>query len=92
MFFMKKHYRNILDENVNLHEHAVKKRKNKKTVKKNLRQIILDLKIKIDNLQENVNKNSKIIIRVIFVDATKKRSIKMLNLFMFSNEKIMSII
>ena len=27
MFFMKKHYRKILDENVNLHEYAKKKRK-----------------------------------------------------------------
>ena len=69
-----------------------KNEKNKKTVKRNLRRVIFDLKIKIDNFQKNVNRNSKIIIRVIFVDAIEKRSMKMSNSFMFSNEKIMSII
>ena len=91
MFFIKKHYRDILDENVNLHEYAKKERKKKKTLKKNLWRIIFNLTNKINNLQRNVNKNSKITIRVISVDAIEKRSMKMSNSSMFSNKKIISI-
>ena len=91
LFFMKKHYWNIFEKNVNLHKYVKKNEKKKKTWRKNLRRIILDLKIKIHNFQENVNKNSKITILVIFVDTIEKRFVKMSNSFMFSNEKIMSI-
>ena len=52
LFFMKKHYRDIFDKNVNLHKYAKKKPEEKKTVKKNLRRIILDLKIKINNFKK----------------------------------------
>ena len=45
MFFMKKHYRNIFDENVNLHEYVKKKRK-KKQWKKICDELFLICKLK----------------------------------------------
>ena len=41
IFFMKKHYRNIFDENINLHEYAEKERKKKKTMKKTCGELFL---------------------------------------------------
>ena len=92
MFFMKKRYRNIFDANVNLHKYAKREQKEKKTLKKILRRIIFNLKVKIHSFQENANRNLRTSIRVIFVDAIEKRYVKITNSSMFSNEKIMSII
>ena len=88
MYFMKKHYREILDKNVNFHKFAFNQRNEENAMKKDFKKIIRNLKIKNDYFQKNVEGNSKIISST----SIEKRLMKISNSFMFPNEKIMSII
>ena len=96
MFFMKEHYRDILDENANLLETSVKERRDKELMEKDYRRTILDLKVKNSNLQENVDRNPRGVTPALShgatsLGATEKRSVKMPDPPLFSDGKTMPV-
>ena len=91
MFYLKERYRNFIDENVEMIKQSLKTKKERKIMKRIYRRKITEFVKKNHNFQKHFINVSRRITSMIFNESNVKRFVKMLDLSLFSNEKIMSI-
>ena len=91
MFYLKKRYRNFIDESVKIMKQSLKTKEKRKKIKKIYWRKITEFIKKNHNFQKHFINVLRRITSITFNENDVKRSVKMFDSSLFSNEKIMSI-
>ena len=91
MFYLKERYRDLINKNVEIMKQSLKTKEKREVMNKIYRRKITEFIKKNHNCQEHFINVSRRITSMTFNESDIKRSVKMFDSSLFSNEKIMSI-